>query len=190
YQLPDDGVLVFRGLLTFVVRTPLDIATMMPAITSAVHEYSRDEPVYNFETLQDFVSGSMGRQRFSMLVLLAFAGLALTLASIGTYGVVSYSTAQRAHEIGLRIALGAKRQNVLRLVIGQGLGLAFTGVVIGSSVALILARSLPSFGHLLYGIRSNDPLTIAGAAVVLLTTAGVACYLPARRAAKLDPLVS
>lgn len=190
YQLPDDGIMIFRGLLTFAVRTPLGVDTLKPTITNAVHQSGSDEPVYNFRTMQDYVTGSMGRQRFAMILLGAFAALALILACVGTYGMVSYSTARRSAEIGIRVALGANSSSILWLVIKQGLGLASIGIIVGASVALILARALSSFADLLYGVRPSDPVTIAGVSLVLAATTLVASYVPARRAARTDALVS
>jgi predicted permease len=190
YQLPDEAVPAFGVDVTLAVRTPLDVAAVMPAIKKAVFEAGADQPVYNIQTMQELVSRSMGRQRFPTLLLAAFAGLALTLASVGTYGVISYSTSQRMHEIGIRIALGASRRDVLRMIIGQGVRLALIGIAIGTSAALILAKALPSFSHLLYGIAASDPLTFAGTSFVLMSTAILACYVPARRAAQLDPTIA
>jgi predicted permease len=190
YQLPDEAVPFFGTEVTLAVRTPLDVAAVMPAIKKAVYEAGSDQPVYNVQTMQELVSRSMGRQRFPTVLLVAFAGLALVLASVGTYGVISYSTNQRMHEIGIRMALGAKRGDVLRMIVGQGVRLAFVGIAIGISAALVLGRALPSFSHLLYGVGANDPLTFAGTSFVLMSTAILACYVPARRAARLDPMIA
>ena len=189
YQLPDEAVPAFGAEITLAVRTQLDVAAVMPAIRKAVYEAGADQPVYNIQTMLELVSRSMGRQRFPTLLLVAFAGLALALASVGTYGVISYSTSQRMREIGIRIALGANRRDVLRMIFRQGLRLALIGIGIGTSAALILAKALPSFSHLLYGIGASDPLTFAGTSFVLMSTAILACYVPARRAAQLDPTI-
>jgi predicted permease len=189
YQLPDEAVPAFGAEITLAVRTQLDVAAVMPAIRKAVYEAGADQPVYNIQTMQELVSRSMGRQRFPTLLLVAFAGLALALASVGTYGVISYSTSQRMREIGIRIALGANRRDVLRMIFRQGLRLALIGIGIGTSAALILAKALPSFSRLLYGIGASDPLTFAGTSFVLMSTAILACYVPARRAAQLDPTI-
>lgn len=190
YQLPDELVPVFRAEVTLAVRTRLDAATVMPSIRKAVYEAGSDQPIYNIRTMQELVSGSMGRQRFPMLLLVAFAGLALVLASVGTYGVISYSTTRRVHEIGIRMALGAEKRDVLRMVIGQGFQLALIGVGIGGAAGLVLARALSSFSHLLYGVKAIDPLTFVGASLVLISADIVACYVPARRAACLDPMTA
>ena len=125
-----------------------------------------------------------------MILLGAFAGLALLLATVGIYGVISYSMSRRVREIGIRMALGAEKRDILRAVIGQGVRLAVAGVAIGAVAALILTRVLASFSHLLYGVRAEDPLTFLAVALVLIGTAVLACYVPARRAAKVDPVVA
>lgn len=125
-----------------------------------------------------------------MILLGAFACLALVLASIGIYGVISYSVAQRVHEIGIRMALGAEKRNILGMVIGQGMQLALAGLVIGAIAALILTRALSSFSHLLYGVAAGDPLTFFAVSLVLTFVAVLACYIPARRAMRVDPMVA
>jgi ABC-type antimicrobial peptide transport system permease subunit len=123
-----------------------------------------------------------------MILLAAFAVLALVLASVGIYGVIFYSVTLRVQEIGIRMALGADRRDVLRMVLGQGLSLAFAGLVVGAAGSLVLARMLSSFAKLLYGVRTSDPLTFVAASLVLTGAALVACYLPARRAMHIDPM--
>ena len=186
YQLPDDAVPVFRSDIMVAVRTPLDAANMA-AIRNAVQQAGGDQPVFNVRTMQELVSGSMGRQRFPMLLLVAFAILALLLALVGIYGVISYWTTRRVKEIGIRMALGAVRGEVLRMVIGQGLRMALSGVAIGAVAAVVLTRVFASFSHLLYGVRAGDPRILAAVSLVLVGAAGAACYLPARRAAALEP---
>jgi putative ABC transport system permease protein len=187
YQLPDEVLPVFRSEITVAVRTHLDASGMMPALTNALRQAGSDQPVYNVRTMQELVSGSMGRQRLPMLLLVAFAILALLLAFVGIYGVISYSTIQRVNEIGVRIALGATKRDVLRMVVGQGLRLAVAGVAIGVFVALILTRVLSSFTHLLYGVQANDPTILVAVSVMLTGAACLACYIPAQRAANLEP---
>jgi putative ABC transport system permease protein len=132
----------------------------------------------------------MEGHRFPMVLLGTFAALALLLASVGIYGVISYSMTQRVREIGIRMALGAVKRDVLRMVIGQGLRLAVAGVAIGALASVVFARLLTSFSHLLYGVGPNDPLTLIAVSAVLISVALLACYLPARRAARVDPMVA
>jgi ABC-type antimicrobial peptide transport system permease subunit len=125
-----------------------------------------------------------------MILLVAFALVALLLAFIGTYGLVSYSTAQRAHEIGIRMALGARKGDILRMVVGQGCRLALISVGSGAAAALVLARAPGSFSHLLYGVGASDPFSILVTALVLIGAAVLACYVPGRRSARLDPMAA
>jgi predicted permease len=190
YQDPDQWVPLNYPNMTIVVRTPLDFASVMPAIKSVVYGAGSDQPVFNVETMQQIVSESMSSQRFPMILLGTFAGLALLLAAVGIYGVISYSVAQRIHEFGIRVALGADKRDVLRMVMGQGLALALAGLAIGVVAALILTRVLSSFSLLLYGVGASDPLTFIIVSVLLILPAILACYIPARRAMKVDPMVA
>jgi len=190
YQDPDQWVPLNYPDTTIVVRTPLDMAAVMPAIKAAVYTAGSDQPVYNIRTMQQIVSESMSSQRFPMILLGTFAGLALLLASIGIYGVISYSVTQRVHEIGIRMALGAEKRNIFRQVVGQGLRLVLAGLAIGAAAVLIFTRMLSSFSHLLYGVGASDPLTLASVAVVLTGVAMLACYVPGRRAMRVDPMVA
>ena len=184
---PDEVLPVFRNDVTVAVRTRLDPASVMPALRDAVRRAGSDQPVYNIRTMQELVSGSMGRQRFPMLLLVAFAVLALLLAFVGIYGVISYSTVRRVNEIGVRMALGATKGDVLGMIVGQGLRFAAAGVAIGAVVALGLTRVFSGFSHLLYGVRPDDPTILIAVSTILIGTAGLACYIPARRAANLEP---
>ena len=190
YQDPDQWVPINYPDASIIVRTPLDAATLIPAIKAAVYQDSSDQPIYNVQTMQQIISYSMSEQRFPMILLGAFAGLALLLASVGIYGIISYSVTQRVQEVGIRMALGADKAKVLRLFISQELKLVFGGIAIGSIGALILTRTLRSFSHLLYGVGSQDPLTFATVSIVLIALAALAGYIPARRAAKVDPIVA
>jgi putative ABC transport system permease protein len=190
YQDPDKWVPLNYPNAKIVVRTLLDTATVMPSIKKAVYVGGSDQPVYDFHAMQEIVSESMSSQRFPMILLGTFAGLALLLAAVGIYGVISYSVAQRIHEIGIRMALGAETQSIFRLVIGQGLRLALAGLAVGAATALILTRMLSSFSHLLYGVRAGDPLTFAAVSLVMISVAILACYVPARRAMRIDPIVA
>jgi ABC-type antimicrobial peptide transport system permease subunit len=140
--------------------------------------------------MRQLVSESMGPQRFPMILLGAFAVLALFLTTLGIYGVISYAMSRRVREIGIRMALGAEKRDVLRIVIGQGVRLALAGVAIGAVAALILTRVLSSFSQLLYGVRAGDPLTFVAVSLVLLSAAVLACYFPARHAARVDPMAA
>ena len=137
--------------------------------------------------MQQMVDESISTRHLTLVLLGLFSGLALVLAAIGIYGVISYSVQQRTHEIGIRMALGAQRNNVLLLVVGHGVKLAAVGIVIGVAVALGLMRLLTT---LLFGVGANDPITFAAASVVLLLVAIAACYIPARRAIAVDPMVA
>jgi predicted permease len=190
YQIPDEWVIGSQGFPTtaILVRTSLPAAALIPAVKNVVYEIGKDQPVYDVRTMQDIASQSMSSQRFPMILLEVFAGLALLLASIGIYGVISYSVSQRVHEIGIRMALGAERRAVFRMIIGQGLRLALAGLAMGIAAAAILTRLLSSFTNLLYGVRAGDPATFVGVAVMLALVALAACYIPARRAMRVEPM--
>jgi predicted permease len=189
-QLPDTGVRSVYPSLNFIVRTPLDMISIMPQIEAVVSGRNSGQPVYEIRSMREIIADSLTPQRFPMILLSAFAGFALLLASLGTYAVISYSTAQRIPEIGIRMALGAERSTVFHMVLKQGIRLALFGVGIGAAAALVLARILSSFSHLLYGVRAGDPMTLAVVSVVLVSTALFACYLPARRATRVDPMIA
>ena len=190
YQDPDQWVPINYPDASIIVRTPLDAATVTPAIKAVVYQAAADQPIYNVQTMREIVADSMSEQRFPMTLLGAFAGLALLLAAVGIYGVISYSVTQRVQEIGIRMALGADKRNVLHLFIGRELRLVLAGIAVGTVGALILTRTLSSLSHLLYGVRPSDPLTFATVSVVLISVSILACYIPARRAAKVDPIVA
>jgi predicted permease len=190
YQLPDAWVPLFAGSLSVAVRTPLEVATIMPAIKNVIYGVAKDQPVYDIQTMEQVASASMSAQRLPMLLLVAFSSLSLLLASVGIYGVISYSVTQRVQEIGIRMALGARRWDVLRMVLGQGLRLTLMGLVAGSVAALLLGRLLSSFSHLLYGVAASDPATLATVSIVLLLVAAVACSAPAYRAMRVNPIVA
>lgn len=188
-QDPDEWVQANFAGFSVMVRTPLEPAEVMPAITSAVYGGGRDQPVYQVQTMQQVISDSLSGERFPMVLLDAFAALALLLASLGIYAVIGYSVAQRVREIGIRMVLGASRGSIFRMIVGQGLRLALIGLAIGAAGALVLTRLLKSFSGLLFGVRANDPLTFATVATVSVAIALVACYVPARRAMRVDPMV-
>jgi putative ABC transport system permease protein len=179
----------FRNL-KLLVRTTLLPAALMPAIRNVVYASSPDQPVYNVTTIDEVVSESMASRNFPILLLGVFATLALLLSSVGIYGVVSYSVMRRTQEIGIRMALGADRNRVFRMIVSQGIGMAGAGLGVGTLAAVALVRLLPGFSHLLYGVGQSDPLTLLCVSTVLLLVAVAACYLPARRAMRTDPMNS
>lgn len=187
YQINDEWIPVMRTSVSLVVRTPLEVAALIPAVKSAVNHVEGEQPIYGVETMEQILSRSMSSQRFPMILLTAFSALALVLASVGIYGVLSYSVSLRIHEIGLRMALGADRNNVFRMIAKHALGLTVVGLGIGAAAALMLTRLLSS---LLFGVSATDPATFGVMALLLLAVALVACYVPARRATRVDPLVA
>ncbi|MBO0862606.1 MAG: ABC transporter permease [Chloracidobacterium sp.] len=190
YQIPERWMPVMHPSTTVVVRTPLDPATILPAIKKLVYGAKNDQPVYDVQTIEKIVSDSMSSQRLTMILLGAFALLALLIATVGIYGVISYLTAMRKQEIGIRMALGAERGDVLRMVVTQGMRLSIVGIAIGIVASLIVGRLLSSFSRLLYGVGSGDPLTLITVSLLLTGATLLACYVPARRAAKVDPMIT
>ena len=186
-QLTDAPLKLSVPGIGVVVRSANDPAGLGDAIRRVTGEMSRDRVLWGFETIEDIISDTLAARRFAMMLLGAFATIALLLASVGIYGVISYFVGQRTHEIGVRMALGAQRLDVLRLVVGQGFVLTLVGIWCGLVGALGLMRFLAS---LLYGVRSTDPLTFMAGSVVLAGVALTACYIPARRATKVDPMVT
>jgi putative ABC transport system permease protein len=174
-------------VMTLAVRATGDPAQLASAVRGQVLAADPEQPVFNVRTMQQLVSDSLGERRFSTFLLALFAGLAMLLAAIGIYGVVSYWVSQRTREIGIRAALGADRIDILRLVVGRGMLLAGIGVAAGLVASLALTRFLAS---LLFGVSAHDALTMAAVPLTLGLVALAACYVPARRAAKVDPLVA
>ena len=170
-----------------VVRTNVDPLSLANSARSAIWSVDKDQPVANIDSMEHIVAGAVARQRFSMLLLGIFAGLALILAAVGIYGLMSYTVAQQTREIGIRIALGAKRSDVLVMTIKQALKLVGIGLVCGLVVAFALTRVMAS---LLFGISATDPLTFVSIALVLLAVAVLASYLPALRATRIDPMLA
>jgi len=168
-----------------VVQTNVDPLSLASTVRRTVWEIDNDQPVSDVSSMAQVVSESVARQRFSMLLLGVFAGLALLLAAVGIYGVMSYTIAQRTREIGIRMALGAQRSDVLKLALGQGLRLVSVGVLIGLAAALVLTRVMTS---LLFGVSPTDSMTFITISVVLMSVAALASYIPALRATKVDPI--
>jgi putative ABC transport system permease protein len=175
------------GNMTLVVRSSIDPLRLLSAIRAEVRAMDKDQPVYEVATMEQMLADSMARQRFSMSLLAFFAAGALLLAAIGIYGVLSYAVTQRTHEFGIRLALGAKPRDVLKLVLRDGVVLVVIGMATGIAGAFAATRAMTS---LLFGVVAADPLTFSGVAVVLSGVALFACYLPARKATKVDPLVA
>jgi putative ABC transport system permease protein len=178
WQLPSLG-------MTLIVRGQASAESLISSIRQAVQAVDPDQPIRRPLLLEKAIAGSVAPQRFLTTLLLLFAGLALMLAMVGIYGVMSYSVAQRTQEIGIRIALGAQASDVLKLIVGQGLILALIGVGFGVAAAFGLTRVIAS---LLYGVSATDPATFAAIALLLTSVALAACYIPARRATKVDPM--
>ncbi len=175
------------GGMFLVIRTAYKPASLAPAARNAIRQADAELPVFRVTTMEQLVANSMAQRRFASSLLSLFAGVALLLAATGLYGVVAYMAAQRTHEIGVRLALGARASDVLRLVIGEGMKLAFIGALLGLGGALALTRWLKT---LLFGMSSTDPLTFIVIVAVLMIVALLACWIPARRAASMDPLRS
>jgi putative ABC transport system permease protein len=172
---------------SLVVRTQSDPASMAGAIKQQVWKIDPQLPLTKVETMDEVASGSFAARRFNMMLLVIFAGLALVLAAVGIYGVMSYAVTQRTQEIGIRMALGARAVDVLRLIIRNGMTLILMGVAIGLAGAFALTRLLAT---LLFGVKPTDTLTYVTVSAVLIFVALLACYIPARRATKVDPLVA
>ncbi|HET6647138.1 MAG TPA: ABC transporter permease [Pyrinomonadaceae bacterium] len=176
-----------NGRINLVIRTQGDPTSITAAVRKEVHALDPDQPVADVRTMEQWVDTAVAAPRYRTLLLGLFALLALVLASTGIYGVMSYSVAQRTHEIGVRMALGAQQLDVLKLVVRQGMGLVLIGVAVGLVGAMALTRVMSS---LLFGVGAKDPLTLAVVATLLSLVAFVACYVPARRATRVDPLVA
>src|SRR5229473_1048908 len=169
------------------VRTHDDPGAVYGAVRSLVAQIDHELPVHDMRPMEQVVAETMASRRLTLWLVGAFAALALVLASVGIYGVMSYAVTERLHEIGVRVALGAQRRDVLRLVVGHGMRLAAIGLLLGSVTAFFAA---PAMTTLLFGIRPSDPLTYIGITMVLALAALAACYIPARRATSVDPMVA
>jgi putative ABC transport system permease protein len=170
-----------------VVRSNLSVAAVADAIRRDTRAIDKDLPVTDIAAMPEIVDASVAQPRFQTLLLGLFGALALILAAVGIYGVISYSVIQRTHEIGIRVSLGAQPGQVLRLVMGQGAKLALAGIIIGAAAAHALTRLMRS---LLFEVSPADPFTFAAIAALLVTVALAACYIPARRAIRVDPMTA
>lgn len=171
----------------FTVRTNSDPLNVTAAVVQKTREIDPDLPIYNVRTMEQNISNSVARQRFSMLLMSIFAGVAVVLSCIGLYGVIAYSVNQRRHEMGIRIALGAQSRDILRIIVGHALKLALLGTAISLAGAFLLTRLM---SNLLYGVSATDPISFAAIAFLLLFMALLSSFLPARKATKVDPMVA
>jgi putative ABC transport system permease protein len=169
------------------VRAVSSPDALVPFLREAVKEIDKDQPIYSVYTMEQLVSRSIAPRRLNMVLIGIFSALALLLASIGIYGVMSYAVTQRTHEIGIRMALGAKTSDVLKMVVGQGMKLVLAGVAVGLAAAFALTRLIES---LLFKVSATDLMTFTAVVVVLAGVALAACFVPARRAMKVDPMVA
>jgi predicted permease len=186
-QLPEKLMPLVADAVAVVLRTKDDPAAVMPSVRRAVAEIDPGEVVYAVQTMDTVVANSFAARTLSMILLGVFAALALLLACIGIYGVISYLVGQRTHEIGVRMALGAQREDILRLILGHGVKMALIGVIIGAAAALALTRLMASE---LFGVTPHDPLTFLAVSLLLILVALAACYIPARRATRTDPIIA
>jgi putative ABC transport system permease protein len=169
------------------IRTSGDTSNIVGAVRQIIREVDPDQPISNIATMSEVLGVEAEQRRMGMIMLAAFAGLALLLAALGIYGVLAYFVTQHTREIGVRIALGANRSNILALVLKKGMGLTLLGVAIGLAASFVLTRLMSS---LLFGVKAFDPLTFVVVPVLLATVALVACWIPARRATKVDPMIA
>jgi len=186
-QVPEKYLYQAGAMMGILVRTTGDPGALAPAVRAQVLSLDANLPVYSVESMEDRIAESIAPNRFLSLLVGCFAALALVLAAAGLYGVISYSVSQRTQEIGIRMALGAERKNVLALVMREGARMALAGVAVGLAGSLLATRLLAGQ---LFGVRATDPLTFVGVTLLLAGVALAACYVPARRAMRLDPLVA
>jgi putative ABC transport system permease protein len=176
-----------RNVMALLVKSRNEPDALASAVRGVVASIDKEQPIFGIATMQEVVNASVSTRRVTLVLLGLFSGLALALAAIGIYGVVSYSVTQRAKEIGIRVALGAQRRDVLGLVLQQGGKIALIGIAIGSAASFGLTRLMAT---LLYSVSAFDPATFAEVAFVLACLAMLACYIPARRALRLDPMIA
>jgi putative ABC transport system permease protein len=186
-QAPERFLPQMSGRMSLILRTNADPSGLTSAVRREIQAIDPNQPVYNVNTMEQVLADSLATQRLSMLLLSVFASVALVLAAVGIYGVLSYTVAQRTHEIGIRMALGAQRKDVLKMVVGQAMLMVVVGIVIGLVGAFAITRVMTS---LLYGVSATDPVTFGGVSVLLAAIALFACLIPARRATRVDPMVA
>jgi predicted permease len=186
-QIPDPFVPMMAGFTGFLLRTAGPPLAHVGSIRETLSQMNSQQVMYNVRTMDEIISDSLAARRFSMVLLGIFAALAVVMSCVGIYGVISYLAGQRTHEIGIRIALGAKRRDVLGMVLAEAARMALLGVALGLVAALGLTHLM---ANLLFGVSPHDPLTLAGVATLLMLVALAACYVPARRATKVDPMVA
>jgi len=186
-QLPEKLMPMVASVVAVVMRTAGDPTAIMKLVRPAVKQADPGEVIYGVQTMDDVLAGSLAARRLSMILLGIFAALALALSCVGIYGVISYVVGQRTHEIGVRMALGARSGDVMRMVVGEGAKMALVGVAAGLAGAFGLTELM---ANQLFGVTAHDPLTFAAVAILLTLVALVACYLPARRAVRVDPIVA
>jgi putative ABC transport system permease protein len=179
-QTPDNG-------MTVIIKGASDPNLLISSVRGAIREIDPDQPIYSVRTMNEIRAESVAGERLNLTLLSLFAGIALVLAIVGIYGVMSYSVTQRTHEIGIRMAIGARPRDVFKMVLGQGMKLALLGVVIGLVSAFALTRLMET---MLFGVEPTDKLTFAAISIMLITVALLACYLPGRRATKVEPTIS
>ena len=173
--------------MTVIIKATGDPNQLIAAARQQVASIDPNQPIYNIRTMDEIRGESVAPQRLNLTLLSIFAGIALVLAIVGIYGVMSYSVTQRTHEIGIRMAIGAQPRDVFRMVIGHGMTLTIIGIAFGLVGAFALTRLMTT---MLFGVKPTDPATFASIAVMLTGVALVACYIPGRRATKVDPVVS
>jgi len=187
WQVPDRFWPLLANGSGYVARTASGASDVAHSVRQAAEKVESTAVLYDLRPMEEVVSRSISKQRLTMFLLTAFSALALVLSSVGIYGVISYLTGQRTHEIGVRVALGASSSDVLRMVLGEGMRITLIGVAIGLAAAFGLTRLITT---IIYGVGATDPITFAAVAILLSAIALFACYIPARRAMRVDPMIA
>jgi putative ABC transport system permease protein len=178
------------GSMSVCLRTSVDPRSVVSAARGVVMSMDSDLPIYDIKTMDEYLATSVATPRFHAMLLEAFAGLALLLTAIGLYGVIAYAVAQRTHEIGVRITLGATKANVVQMVLKSGLKLTGIGIATGVVLSLIIAKFATAFSNLLFGVKATDALTFISVVGIVAVVSLLACYIPAYRASKVDPMIA